>query len=440
MSPETHKNTHTGSADLSGVVLSEDVRQLSQLGFNACWMGEEDALEKFNSSLLDPFSETNSRQGQCDALSALQQIIDTFMAEPTDTEYQCGLTRALECAKSVLFSSFDLSANLTIELKDLGASLFRVIQDEQFLPSKVLDSGDDIPLKIAEAAVSCLLVCLEHTSEQELSSATHSAALHRLIIETIRAASEKVKAYSLDDGLTATDEYQMSLIRNCVDMAVYFPPRDLAKPLLALARASAELAQESHLFFPDAETPSAEEYDDEEYDDGHGDDLEDESEEPSGEFKTIAEACFSALVHCQDGQNLSQVWKHMLGKGGLDLEDSEWQSALLGLARINPEAIELYLPELFDIFLDVDEDPIRPQERQEGATHLILKLLVYEPSITNQIEQAFGLRTPAEKLVIARAFNKALKRVDTVMSTHSERQRKLLKEQVVSVFGLRDSQ
>ena len=130
----------------------------------------------------------------------------------------------------------------------------------------------------------------------------------------------------------------------------------------------------------------------------------------------------------------------MLNNDGLDLEDSEWQSALLGLVRIDPEAIKLHLPELFNIILDVDEDPIRPQERQEGATHLILKLLVYEPSITKQIEQAFGLRTPAEKPRIAGAFNEALKRVDTVMSTHSERQRKLLKEQVVSVFGLSDSQ
>lgn len=440
MSPEKHKDRHAELAGSSGIGLPEDVKRLAQRGFNACWVGEEAALDKFNSCLLDPFSETNSRQGQCNALSALQQIIDTFMEDPKDPEYQCGLTRALECTKSVLFCGFDLSANPTTELTDLESSLVRIIQHEQFLPSKVLDSEDDIPLKIAEAAVSCLLVCLEHTSEQELSSAKHSTALHTLIIETIQAASEKVKAYSLDNELTATDEYQMSLIRNCADMAVYFPSRDLAAPLLALARASAELAQESHLFFPDAETPEAEEYFDEEYEDGYDDNRGDESEEPSGEFKTIAEACFSALVHCQDGQNLSQVWKHMLDNSGLDLEESEWQSALLGLVRIYPEAIELYLPELFDIILDVDEDQIRTQERQEAATHLILKLLVYEPSIPEQVRPAFDRLPPADKLLIARAFNEALTRVDTVMSRYSERQRKLLKEQVVSVFGLSNSQ
>jgi hypothetical protein len=259
----------------------------------------------------------------------------------------------------------------------------------------------------------------------------------------------------------------LAFIRDWTNAALYFSSSDLSGPLLSLARVSAQLADEVHLFFPDVEPP-ADEYDsDDDYDDN--DDFEqpgdcdlsedDESVEedsvdvtktdgetwrasmeidyPGGEFETVAAACFSALAFCQDGERVVPIWKHILDR--LDPHEIEWTSALIGLSRVKPDDIGIYLLDLFDQITQEEEDELVRETMQETATNAVLELMAGNESTGAQVKQVFDRCGPRDKKSIATRFQQALEDGDALMlSLHGDRQ-KSLEEQVIWAFGLKDS-
>jgi hypothetical protein len=253
--------------------ISEPVLRLSKMGFDACWLGGEQELHRFIVHVLDPFEKNASRQEQCDTIQALTRILDTFRSDLEDSDYRAGLAKALNCVRRVLVSDFDFATAPSEDLNTLSSALLSILQHERFMPAAVLASDDRSCLETAQVALSCLFWCREYTPEATLPANTTRESLSGSIREGLEVAVEQVQGHEPANELSELDELRLAFIRDCANAALYFPSSELSSPLLALARVSAELAEEAHLFFPDVEPPD-EEYDcDDEYEDDDDQDL-----------------------------------------------------------------------------------------------------------------------------------------------------------------------
>jgi hypothetical protein len=249
-----------------------------------------------------------------------------------------------------------------------------------------------------------------------------------LIRESLEAALEQTRKYKPDTELSEIDQLQLAFIRDCTAMALFFPSSDLSKPLVSLAYKSAELAEELHLFFPDADSPE-EEYD---CDNEYGD-----NDDPSGDFETVAEACFFALAFCQEGKRLLPIWKHILNRLGPD--QLEWKSALVGISKVKPDEVQIYLIDLFDQITQEQDDELITETMQLMATDAILELLEHNESAGVLVKQVFDGCPAVDKKLIAARFQQALDDGDAVGIVSYGNRQKSLEEKVIWTFGLHAS-
>jgi hypothetical protein len=465
--PHDPKLTNATNQSKHTEQISEQVLRLSKMGFDACWLGGEQELHRFIVRVLDPFEENTSRQERCDTIQALARILDTFRSDLEDSDYRAGLAKALNCVRRVLVSDFDFATAPSEDLNTLSSALLSILQHERFVPAAVLAGDDRTCLETAQVALSCLFWCHEYTPEATLPANTTRESLGGLIREGLEVAAKQVQAREPANEPSEFDELRLAFIRDWANAALYFPSSELSGPLLALARVSAELAEEAHLFFPDVEPPGKEYDSDDEYEDDddqdplNDDDLNEEDatseingvdvtstdgetwrasmeiDDPSGEFETVTAACFSALAFCQDGERLVPIWKHMLNK--LDLEDIEWTSALVGLSRIDADEIQIYLIDLFDQITQKEPDEFIRETKQETATNAVLELMAGNESAGVQVKQVFDRCAPADKKSIAARFQQTLDDGDALMLVSNGNRQKSLEEQVSWAFGLHNS-
>jgi hypothetical protein len=433
------------------------VNELASLGFNACWTADKEHLNSFIKRIRNPFETNPSQEDQLHTFAALCHILNTFVNDLADASYRTGLAEALGCVQSVLLCNFDFTAGSSCaDLKDFSLTLLTIIQLEHFLPAAVLASNDPTSLQTATRALSSFLWCCEYISETEFSSTRTKTALIPLIREGLQAAVNHIQDRVPGAELTEIDTLKVALIRDWANMALYFPSRELSEPLLSLARASATLAEEPHLFFPDVEPPDEEaEWD--AWDDDSNERCQDADSDLSridftrtdnggweasmeindGGFEIVVEACFSALAFCQDGKHILPIWKKILRS--LEPEDTEWTSALVGLSMIEPEKIDIYLLTLFDQITESEEDEYITGDKQETAMNAILELLAANASSGATVTQVFGRYPTKAKQLIADRFAAFFSPGETLLLTNYRCHPKSLKERVVQMFGLSTS-
>jgi hypothetical protein len=387
-----------------------EVLELSKDGFNVCWSEGDKELKEFTTRLIEPFKLDTNRGGQYDSLAAVRLIIDEFRNDLEDFSYRYGLIKALNCAMSVLTSVSDICESLSDELKELEAALVPIIRHERFLPATVLNERDEVDLQISRISISCFLLCREYNTDSALPLQATKEQLQAFVSDALKVAAAKVEEYYNADELSEISAGKLGLIRDWAMMAVCFPSKELSAPLITLARLSAQLAGEDHLFFPDVEPPEErydlddefqqdydfDEQDDREYSEDYLEDQEDpveiddvtvsktgeeswrasmEIEDPSAEFETVSATCFSALAFCQDGTHIVPIWRHILDK--TEPDDVEWATALVGLSIANAEGIQIYLNQLFDQITAAEPDEFVAGMMQEIATNAILELIKF---------------------------------------------------------------